>query len=370
MAVASVADFKTFATSENFISEVSELMVQNIGDDESLGWLNVVPNAVNNQPIAIVDQLDKVTKTDAGCGDNSQAVSVGGFQQKWNMSDLSMHVKWCWSDFVGTFISKGYNVGMEKGDLSSGGMGQFLEDLANRAVIRDFKRLALMGNSSAALQSGGGYFANTGVDVADYNQIERGLVPTLGYLSTITRFQKNFMYIPQNEITGKQYQFDGADGTKKVSDIAFDLEDLAIDFDPSFQLCNHKMIQKGFKRELRDSGVFATDQTRDMLTGGLDVTNVNGYQTYTSKIYDKYISDTVGTFTGNAAGDYNDPNFFIMSSAGNLQMGMDAESAITDLRWIYDDIKDEVHLKCKYRADFKVANPDQLLAAYSYNPNA
>jgi len=370
MAVDIQAEFKSFSTSETYVTEAAQMMINSIAEDNVGDLLTIVPDVTNGAPLAVVDQMDKVTKTDAGCGDNSIAKTVGGFQQKWNVKDLSVHVKWCWADFKSSFLAFGLSKGIRKADLTTADFGDFLESLGNNAITRDFGRIALMANGSAATVSGGGYFKDAGVDVADYNQIERGLSATLDYLSTITRFQKNFVHIPQNTITTRQNQFDGLNGTKKVSDIAFELEELAINFDPSHQICNHKMTQ-GFKRELRDAGAFPTDATRDMLVNGNTVTSINGYDTKSSKVYDRYTTaDTSGIFAGAAAGDTHNPNFMLLTTKDNLLMGMDEQNAISDVEWFRDPIKDEVHFKCKYRADFKVANPDYLLSATSFDPAA
>tara|TARA_R110002153_G_scaffold1965_2_gene9713 strand:+ start:5061 stop:6173 length:1113 start_codon:yes stop_codon:yes gene_type:complete len=370
MALDIQANFKAFATDETYVKAAAEIMINSIAEDDINSLLKVIPDVSNGAPLAVVDQLDKVTKTDAGAGDNSITKSIGGFQQKWDVRDLGVHIKWAWSDFQSTFITFGMNKGIRKADLTSSDLGDFLESLGNNAIKRDFSRIALMANESAATVSGGGYFNDAGVDVADYNMLDKGLSATLDYLSTVGRFQKNFVYIPQNEITARQYQFDGLNGTKKVSDIAIELEDLAVDFDPNHQICNHKMIQ-GFKKELRDAGSFPTDATRDMLTNGVSATNINGYSTSSSKVYDRYTkNDTTGIFSGAGAGDVHNPNFMILTEKDNLLMGMDSENAISDIEWFRDPIRDEVHFKCKYRADFKVANPDKLLVASSYDPTA
>ena len=370
MALDIQANFKAFASSETYVSEAAEIMINSIAEDDVNGMLTVVPDVANGAPLAVVDQMDKVTKTDAGCGDNAISKTIGGFQQKWDVRDLSVHVKWCWSDFKSSFLSFGLSKGIRKADLTAADFGDFLESLGNNAITRDFGRIALMGNESAATVANGGYFNNSGVDVADYSQIDKGLSATLDYLSTVGRFQKNFVNIPQNEITARQYQFDGLNGTKKVSDIAIELEDLAVDFDPNHQICNHKMIQ-GFKKELRNAGAFPTDATRDMLVNGVGAMNINGYSTSSSKVYDRYTkNDTTGIFTGAEEGDYHNPNFMILTEKDNLLMGMDSENAISDIEWFRDPIRDEVHFKCKYRADFKVANPDKLLVASSYDPTA
>jgi len=104
---------------------------------------------------------------------------------------------------------------------------------------------------------------------------------------------------------------------------------------------------------------------------GVGAMNINGYATSSSKVYDRYTkADTTGIFASAAAGDVHDPNFMILTEKDNLLMGMDSENAISDVEWFRDPIRDEVHFKCKYRADFKVANPDKLLVASSYDPTA
>ena len=81
-------------------------------------------------------------------------------------------------------------------------------------------------------------------------------------------------------------------------------------------------------------------------------------------------ADTTGIFGTAAAGDVHNPNFMVLTTKSNLLMGMDEQNAISDVEWFRDPILDEVHFKCKYRADFKVANPDMLLSATSYDPTA
>lgn len=370
MAVIEQADFKNFATSEVFTSELSELMVNSIAEDNPSDLFTVYQDVTNGEPLSVVDPFDKVTKTDPGCGDNSINKTIGGFQQKWNVKDLSVHVKWCWKDFQNAFVAFGFQKGIRKADLTAGQIGDFLELMGNTAITTDFGRIMLMGNESAATVANGGYFNNSGVDINDYNQIERGLDATLSYLATIARFQKNFVYIPQNEITGKQYQYDGADGTKKVSTIARELKKKAKTFRPDHQICNYAMIQ-GFEDELLNGGAYPIAETRDALVDGIEVSRINGINTFSSQVYDAYTaSDTTGIFSGASAGDYHNPNFMILTTKDNLLMGMDEQNAISDTKWFLDDIKDEVHFKCKYRADFKIWNPDHLLAGHSYNPDA
>jgi len=125
MAIDIQANFKSFSTSETYITEAAEIMINSIAEDDVNGMLTVVPDVANGAPLAVVDQMDKVTKTDAGCGDNSITKTIGGFQQKWNVKDLSVHVKWCWSDFKSSFLSFGLAKGIRKADLTAADFGDF-----------------------------------------------------------------------------------------------------------------------------------------------------------------------------------------------------------------------------------------------------
>lgn len=365
MAVDFQNNIKDLANDNTYVTELSDVIKSDIAVDDENAMFTTVNDIVTGAPIAGARPLDKVLKADPGCDDTTYSNKIPeAFQQTWNPKDLSVNIRVCWKDFEDSFINFGLGKGIQKADLTSADIGDFLEEYWLDAIKRDIQRVALMGNSSAATVAGGGYLNNSGVTVADYTMIERGLIPSLVYLETLSQFEDNFISIPQNKITAKQYQFDGQDSTSKVSDLAFDLGDKAVNFDPNHMIMNYKMYQ-GFQKELRDAGAFPTDATRDMLMNGIQKVSVNGFNPVTTKIYDQYTaSDTEGIFAGAVSGtDYYHPNFMVLTTKANLQLGFDAAGSIYDADFFVDRKTDYVHFKCKTRMDFKVADPYQLLAA-------
>ena len=345
MALNIVSTFKDLATDERAIRDVREIVISRVLSENLRDYFTVVPGIKGGQQVAAMRGIEKITTLDQGCTPTFKTPEIPAITQTWEPSRAAVRIKYCHTEFEAKFTQWALGNGYDVKNLQEADFFNFLIDFIAEGMERDILRLALMGDVDIAAQ---GILTNP-ADATAYDIVKKGLLPTLQYFQTIPELADNFVELTKNAGTD-QFTLD-ADYARGIYENITD----TMDFDGDRVLSSYalyKNYENYFKNYLLESSKMA-------IQTGIPSLSVDGSQIATIRNYDRWRKNDFLV-----ADHIHLPHFALNTRKEYLQIGVDSEAALSDLRFEYIGGSDEnFYIKANYMMDFKMTNPYEFKAA-------
>lgn len=310
------------------------------------------------EQIAFLGRIDKVTKTDAGCGIGKQNRTIPMSEKFWDPVKLKIWLSFCEDDLENTFYVYLTKNGVDRRDVTavSAFWNQWVMEVFSDAVLSDALRLAWFADTDVAKVSDGGVLSNT-ADVSDYNHLD-GFWKQI--FEAVTSGLTKRVEISENAEANYDDQLALAeDGAYQI------LRKMINEADPRLRQANDKIflvtetlfqnridqkeslnpgLESMFKRQ---DTMFQEDQYRGIPIISMDT------------VWDKYIQSDFNDGT-----KYDLPHRAVLTTVSNLVAGFDAVDAVDSFKTWYNDDTEENNFKGGYKFDVKHMQEFMTVAAY------
>ncbi|WP_228853246.1 hypothetical protein [Aegicerativicinus sediminis] len=344
--------FQLLATDERFIQDTREIIVNKLFHQETNEFFNIVPGIKGGQQVAAMKGFEYVTTKSAGCGGAGISPDFPAFSQFWNPQLQEVKLNYCYDDFMGQFTQWALANGHDIKNLGETELAMFIQDLVVEAMKLDLLRIVLLGDEDMDAQD---ILTDEATYLKYYTTISKGLIPTLQYLATLPEFADQFIDLPQNDAVTQaaQYTFAAEDGLNIYEEVLDQY-----DFDGDILLSSNRLF-KNYQKWVKRANGYGLQSNVDLTMKGTGDLMIDGQMLKPIVNYDRWKAKDF--LVGGAV---HLPHFALHTRKEFLQVGVDSEAALTDLRFEYIGGADETFwIKGNYMLDFKHVNPYALKAA-------
>lgn len=349
-----VSDFTDLATSDRYITDLKEIVKNDVFQQDTSEFFTIVPGVKGGQQVAAMKGFEYVTVASQGCGGTGISPQFPAFSQKWNPKMAEVRIKYCYTDFENSFTQWGLNNGYKRKDLTGTELALFIEDLTVKAMKADLLRLVLMGDKDIAAQD---ILTDEAGKTKYYDIIDKGLLPTLQYLKTLPEFSGNFVALDKN--TGALTDQLNLPATYAL-DLYENILDDVYDFDGDILLTSNRLF-KNYQKWVKRANGYGIQSNVDLTQKGITDPMVDGESLKPIVQYDRWRRTD---FVTGATPHIHLPHFALYAKKGDLQVGVDDAASLEDITLEYIGGEDEsFYIKANYLVDFKMTNPYAFRAA-------
>ena len=290
-------------------------------DEDFSSFVNIM-KVKNDDPIALIGEMDMVGKKGGGCDPTYEEKGIANSQKRWELGQWEIPIKICYEALKGSIAEYSLKTGTEIGDLTSTDFMTIYTDALQRAMQQMIWRFSGFGDKAAALSGSGGGKLTAGSDVNMFNVCD-GLFKRI-FTATAT---KNHTAIAANSEATAAAQVSalrkkGA-ATTVVDTILMDVDTRIIDDSDAVLLMT---------RSLADALTYDIKQTYhdimpwEKVFDGFDVATYNGVKIARVGIWDRMINAYEKGET-----KVNLPHRAVFCNPKQLMVGTDADALISDL---------------------------------------
>lgn len=322
-------------------------------DEDFSSFVNIM-KVKNNDPIALIGEMEMVGKKGGGCDPTYEEKGIANSQKRWELGQWEIPIKICYEALKGTIGEYSLKTGTAIGDLTSTDFMTIYTDALQRAMQQMIWRFGWFGDKEAALAGAGGGKLTADSDVNMFNVCD-GLFKRI-FTATAT----NHTAIAANSETTATAQISalrkkGA-ATTLVDTILMDVDTRIIDDSDAVLLMT---------RSLADALTYDIKQTYNLIMpwekvfDGFDVATYNGVKIARVGIWDRMIK---AYEKGEAT--VNLPHRAVFCNPKHLMVGTDAEALISDLDIWFDQKERRNYLYATGKIGTALLEEDMIHAAY------
>ena len=323
-------------------------------DEDFSSFVNIM-KVKNDDPIALIGEMDMVGKKGGGCDPTYEEKGIANSQKRWELGQWEIPIKICYEALKGSIAEYSLKTGTEIGDLTSTDFMTIYTDALQRAIQQMIWRFGWFGDKAAALAGSGGGKLTAGSDVNMFNVCD-GLFKRI-FTATAS---KNHTTIAANSKTTAAEQISelrkkGA-ATTVVDTILMDVDTRIIDDSDAVLLMT---------RSLADALTYDIKQTYhdimpwDKVFDGFDVATYNGVKIARVGIWDRMINAyEKGDTTVNL------PHRAVFCNPKHLMVGTDADALISDLDIWFDQKERRNYLYATGKIGTALLEEGMIHAAY------
>lgn len=290
-------------------------------DEDFSSFVNIM-KVKNDDPIALIGEMDMVGKKGGGCDPTYEEKGIANSQKRWELGQWEIPIKICYEALKGSIAEYSLKTGTEIGDLTSTDFMTIYTDALQRAMQQMIWRFGWFGDKAAALSGSGGGKLTAGSDVNMFNVCD-GLFKRI---FTATATKNHTAIAANNEATAaaqvSALRKKGA-ATTIVDTILMDVDTRIIDDSDAVLLMT---------RSLADALTYDIKQTYhdimpwEKVFDGFDVATYNGVKIARVGIWDRMINAYEKGET-----KVNLPHRAVFCNPKQLMVGTDADALISDL---------------------------------------
>lgn len=322
-------------------------------DEDFSSFVNIM-KVKNNDPIALIGEMEMVGKKGGGCDPTYEEKGIANSQKRWELGQWEIPIKICYEALKGTIAEYSLKTGTAIGDLTSTDFMTIYTDALQRAIQQMIWRFGWFGDKEAALAGAGGGKLTVDSDVNMFNVCD-GLFKRI-FTATAT----NHTAIAANSETTATAQISalrkkGA-ATTLVDTILMDVDTRIIDDSDAVLLMT---------RSLADALTYDIKQTYNLIMpwekvfDGFDVATYNGVKIARVGIWDRMIK---AYEKGEAT--VNLPHRAVFCNPKHLMVGTDADALISDLDIWFDQKERRNYLYATGKIGTALLEEDMIHAAY------
>ena len=304
------------------LASIKDAVQETFFKDEDFSLFVNIMKVKNDDPIALIGEMDMVGKKGGGCDPTYEEKGIANSQKRWELGQWEIPIKICYEALKGTIAEYSLKTGTEIGDLTSTDFMTIYTDALQRAMQQMIWRFGWFGDKAAALAGSGGGKLTAGSDVNMFNVCD-GLFKRI-FTATAT---KNHTAIAANSEATSAAQVSalrkkGA-ATTVVDTILMDVDTRIIDDSDAVLLMT---------RSLADALTYDIKQTYhdimpwEKVFDGFDVATYNGVKIARVGIWDRMINAYE-----KGATTVNLPHRAVFCNPKHLMVGTDADALISDL---------------------------------------
>lgn len=304
------------------LASIKDAVQETFFKDEDFSLFVNIMKVKNDDPIALIGEMDMVGKKGGGCDPTYEEKGIANSQKRWELGQWEIPIKICYEALKGSIAEYSLKTGTEIGDLTSTDFMTIYTDALQRAMQQMIWRFGWFGDKAAALSGSGGGNLTAGSDVNMFNVCD-GLFKRI-FTATAT---KNHTAIAANREATAAAQVSalrkkGA-ATTIVDTILMDVDTRIIDDSDAVLLMT---------RSLADALTYDIKQTYhdimpwEKVFDGFDVANYNGVKIARVGIWDRMINAYEKGET-----KVNLPHRAVFCNPKQLMVGTDADALISDL---------------------------------------
>ena len=339
---------------ENLDSIKSAIQETFFKDEDFSSFVNIM-KVKENDPIALIGEMEKVGKKGGGCDPTYEEKGIANSMNRWELGQWEIPVKICYEALKGSIAEYSLKTGTEIGDLTSTDFMTIYTDALQRAMLQMIWRFGWFGDKEAALAGAGGGKLTAGLDVNMFNVCD-GLFKRI-FTATAT---KNHTTIAANSEATAATQVSalrkkGA-ATTLVDTILMDVDTRIIDDSDAVLLMT---------RSLADALTYDIKQTYhdimpwEKVFDGFDVATYNGVKIARVGIWDRMINAyEKGETTVNL------PHRAVFCNPKHLMVGTDADALISDLDIFFDQKERRNYIYATGKIGTALLEENMIHAAY------
>lgn len=304
------------------LASIKDAVQETFFKDEDFSLFVNIMKVKNDDPIALIGEMDMVGKKGGGCDPTYEEKGIANSQKRWELGQWEIPIKICYEALKGTIAEYSLKTGTEIGDLTSTDFMTIYTDALQRAIQQMIWRFAWLGDKAAALAGSGGGKLTAGSDVNMFNVCD-GLFKRI---FTATATKKHTAIAANSEATAaaqvSALRKKGA-ATTVVDSILMDVDTRIIDDSDAVLLMT---------RSLADALTYDIKQTYhdimpwEKVFDGFDVATYNGVKIARVGIWDRMINAYEKGET-----KVNLPHRAVFCNPKQLMVGTDADALISDL---------------------------------------
>lgn len=337
------------------LASIKDAVQETFYDDEDFSSFVNIMKVKNDDPIALIGEMEMVGKKGGGCDPTYEEKGIANSQKRWELGQWEIPIKICYEALKGTIAEYSLKTGTAIGDLTSTDFMTIYTDALQRAMQQMIWRFGWFGDKAAALAGTGGGKLTAGSDVSMFNVCD-GLFKRI-FTATAT---KHRTAIAANSETTAVAQVSalrkkGA-ATTLVDTILMDVDTRIIDDSDAVLLMT---------RSLADALTYDIKQTYNLIMpwekvfDGFDVATYNGVKIARVGIWDRMINAyEKGTTTVNL------PHRAVFCNPKHLMVGTDADALISDLDIWFERTERRNYLYATGKIGTALLEEDMIHAAY------
>lgn len=336
------------------LASIKDAVQETFYQDEDFSSFVNIMKVKNNDPIALIGEMEMVGKKGGGCDPTYEEKGIANSQKRWELGQWEIPIKICYEALKGTIAEYSLKTGTAIGDLTSTDFMTIYTDALQRAMQQMIWRFGWFGDKEAALAGAGGGKLTADSDVSMFNVCD-GLFKRI-FTATAT----NHTAIAANSETTATAQISalrkkGA-ATTLVDTILMDVDTRIIDDSDAVLLMT---------RSLADALTYDIKQTYNLIMpwekvfDGFDVATYNGVKIARVGIWDRMIK---AYEKGEAT--VNLPHRAVFCNPKHLMVGTDADALISDLDIWFDQKERRNYLYATGNIGTALLEEDMIHAAY------
>jgi len=360
--MAEVADILKVNYAGKKVESLAQLMREDSFSFPKVGELfDVVEGVKGKQQVGWIGGVEKVTKKDKGCGNNTDnGKKPASGSKTWDPQGMKIQDSMCYSDLVAAWTEWGLKNGIQKVDLTSDDYFLYIAEVYGPAAEQDAFRMSLFGDTNATVVGSGSGNENLTdypeQDVEDFNVFD-GYFVQIDALMTATPERR--ITIPENAGADLAAQKNlAADRCFNVCEALIDIGDSRLlEKDDVYFLMTYSMYQN-LRRYYRDT--IKDESSFKRTENGYQLAEHDGIKIVTHREIDRVLRTDFynGTIVDR-------PNRVYLLSKANNKFGVDSINSLTDLELEYDGgNRERNYIKGAYLADFIHLIDDYGNAAY------
>lgn len=335
------------------LASIKDAIQETFYQDENFSdFVNIV-KAKNDDPIALIGEMEMVGKKGGGCDPVYEEKGIANSMKRWKLGQWEIPIKICYEALKGTIAEYSLKTGTDIGDLTSTDFMAIYTDALQRAIQQMIWRFGWFGDTAAVAGSGGKL--TEGSDVSMFNVCD-GLFKLI-FAATTT---KNHTEIAANKeaSTAEQISVIRKKGvaTSLIDGMLMDVDSRIIDDSKAVLLMT---------RSLADALTYDIKQTYhdrmpwEKVFDGFDVATYNGIKIARVGIWDRMIK---AYEKGEAT--INLPHRAVFCNPKHLMVATDADSLISDLDIFFDRKERRNYLYATGKIGTALLEEDMIYAAY------
>jgi len=339
------------------IMSISEAVIESIFEKPELNKIHrIVKGIVAKEQIVLLGRMGLVGKKAVNCKTPDSGVTIPTSEKFWDPEGVETRIVQCYKDLEKSFFTWGLDKGVKRPDLTAGDFANFIEERLDDALMEAIYRIAWFGDRD--IQGPGGSpvgLLNDDAKVPFFDLID-GLWKQIFSIATTNPKQR--VIIPEN-------------------DEALEVDQLNLPANRAL-LVLRELKQKADKRLKghKNKVYIWTDTLQDNLETFLETQNVNSSFERIEKghgeslryndipIIKLDITDRIIAEHFDNGVKLDKPHRAILTTIDNIPLGIEEESALSDLDIFHERKDKELIVDSLFKLDAKVIEDFMIQAAF------
>lgn len=291
-------------------------------DEDFANFVNVV-KVKNDDPIALIGEMDMVGIEGGGCNPTYEEKGIANSLNRWKLGSWQIPIKMCYESVKGTVAEYSLHTGTEIGDLTDTDIMAIYTEALSKAMKQMVWRMGWFGDTAAQNVTYGGTISD-GVDVNHFTTCD-GLFKRIFAACTTTPTQRTTIDANTKASTAEQKTAILAKGvaTDLVDQILMDVDTRILD-DSNAVLMMTRSLADALTYDIKKT--YHDIMPWEKVFDGFDVAYYNGVKIARISIWDRMINANEKTST-----KANNPYRAVFANPKQLMVGTDADSLISNL---------------------------------------